>query len=89
MALKEIQRKLIEEDQNWPKDSSVEIHRKTVSSRAPSSDMKCPMQIILFLGQDNHFISLIKVVLITVITHFLKLMLLFVGRVTWGKKILS
>ena len=28
--------------------------RKTVSSRAPSSGLKCPMQIIYFVGVDNH-----------------------------------
>ncbi len=29
--------------------------RRTVSSRSPSSDLKCPMQIIIFLGQDDRF----------------------------------
>jgi hypothetical protein len=53
MASKKTQRKLMKDNQNQPKDSSVEIFRKTVSSRAPSSDLKCPMQIIIFLGQDD------------------------------------
>ncbi len=29
--------------------------RKTVSHRAPSIELKCPMQIVMFLGNDNLF----------------------------------
>jgi hypothetical protein len=54
MASKETQRKLIKANQNQPKESSLEIGRKPVSTRAPSFDMKCPMQIIIFLGQYDH-----------------------------------
>ncbi len=55
MASKETQRKLIKDNQNQPKDFSEQVQRKTVSSRAPTSETKCPMQIIIFLGQDDHF----------------------------------
>ncbi len=88
MASKETQRKLIKDNQSWPKDLSVEVQRKTVSSRAPTFEKKCPMQIIIFLGQDDCFFSPLKVVFNIVITHFSKLMLFFAGRVTWSKPIL-
>jgi hypothetical protein len=55
MASKETQTKLIKENQNCPKDLCVEVRRKTVSSRAPTFEKKCPMQIIIFLGQDDQF----------------------------------
>ena len=53
MASKETQRKVIKENLNRPKDLYVEVQRKTVSSRAPTFEKKCPMQIIIFLGQDD------------------------------------
>jgi hypothetical protein len=31
-----------------------EKFRKTVSYRAPSSELKCPMQIIIFVGIDKN-----------------------------------
>jgi hypothetical protein len=55
MASKETQRKLIKANQNRPKDLSEQVQKKTVSSRAPTFETKCPMQIIIFLGQDDHF----------------------------------
>jgi hypothetical protein len=55
MASKETQRKFIKDNQNQPKGLSVEVQRKTVSSRAPTFETKCPMQIIIFLGQDDRF----------------------------------
>jgi hypothetical protein len=55
MASKETQRKLIKANQNRPKDLSEQVQRKTVSSRSPTFETKCPMQIIIFLGQDDHF----------------------------------
>ena len=55
MSSKETQRKLIKENQNLPKDLCVEVQMKTVSSRAPTFEKKCPMQIIIFLGQDDQF----------------------------------
>ncbi len=88
MASKETPRKLIKANQNRPKDLSVQVQRKTVSSRAPTFETKCPMQIIIFLGQDDRFISPLKVVLNIILTHFSKLMLFFAGRVTWSKAIL-
>ncbi len=88
MASKETQRKLIKANQNRPKDLSVQVRRKTVSSRAPTFETKCPMQIIIFLGQDDRFYLSTKSCLDIVITHFSKLMLFFVGRVTWSKVIL-
>jgi hypothetical protein len=55
MSSNETQRKLIKENQNLPKDLCVEVQMKTVSSRAPTFEKKCPMQIIIFLGQDDQF----------------------------------
>ncbi len=55
MASKETQRKLIKTNQNRPKDLSEQVQRKTVYSRAPTFETKCPMQIIIFLGQDDRF----------------------------------
>ncbi len=55
MVSKETQRKLIKDNQNQPKDLCVEVRRKTVSSRASTFETKCPMQIIIFLGQDDQF----------------------------------
>jgi hypothetical protein len=49
----ETQRKLIKENQNLPKDLCVEVQRKKVSSRAPTFEKNFPMQIIIFLGQDD------------------------------------
>ncbi len=55
MVSKETQRKLIKENQNRPKDLCVKVQRKTMSSRAPTFETKFPMQIIIFLGQDDQF----------------------------------
>jgi hypothetical protein len=55
MASKETQRKLTKANQNQPKDLSEQVQMKTVSSRAPTFETKCPMQIIIFLGQDECF----------------------------------
>ena len=55
MASKDTQRKLIKENKNRPKNPNVLDVRRTVSSRSPSSDLKCPMQIIIFLVQDDCF----------------------------------
>jgi hypothetical protein len=55
MASKEIQRRLAKENKNQPRDPNILDARRTVSSRTPSSDLKCPMQIIIFLGQDDCF----------------------------------
>ncbi len=55
MASKETQQNSIKANQNWPKDLGEQVQRKTVSSRAPTFETKCPMQIIIFLGQDDHF----------------------------------
>ncbi len=55
MASKDTQRRLVKENKNRPRDPNVLDVRRTVSSRSPSSDLKCPMQIIIFLGQDDRF----------------------------------
>ncbi len=55
MASKETQRKLIKDNKNWPKDLCVDVQKKSVSSRAQTFETKCPMQIIIFLGQDDWF----------------------------------
>ena len=55
MASKDTQRKLISDNKQRPRDPNVVDTRRTVSSRSPSTDRKCPMQIIIFLGQDDHF----------------------------------
>ncbi len=55
MALKDTQRRLVKENKNRPRDPNILAVRRTVSSRSPLSDLKCPMQIIIFLGQDDCF----------------------------------
>ena len=56
MSSKETQRKLINQNSSECKAQPPRfVPRKTVSSRAPSSDKKCPMKIIIFLGQDDCF----------------------------------
>ena len=55
MASKEIQRRLVKENKNRPRDPNIPDVRRTVSSRSPSSDLKCPMQLVIFLGQDDRF----------------------------------
>ncbi len=57
MASKEVQRELIS---NAPKDVNLNqmklpVLRKSISFCALSNDTKCPMQIIIFLGQDHNF----------------------------------
>ena len=54
MTLKDAQRRLIKNNNNRPRDPNVLDVRRT-STRPPSSDLKCPMQIIIFLGQDDCF----------------------------------
>ena len=55
MATKDTQRRLIKVNKNQLKHPKVLDVRRTVSTRSPSSDLKCTMQIIIFLGQDNRF----------------------------------
>ena len=55
MATKDTQRRLIKVNTNQLKHPKVLDIRRTVSTRSPSSDLKCPMQIIIFLGQDDRF----------------------------------
>ncbi len=55
MTSKDIKRRLIKENKNRLKDPNILDVRRTVSTRSPSSDLKCPMQIIFFLGQDDCF----------------------------------
>jgi hypothetical protein len=55
VASKETQRKMIKANQNRPKDLSEQVQKKTVSSTAPTFETKCPIQIIIFLGQDDCF----------------------------------
>jgi len=55
MASKDTQRRLISDNKKRPRDPNVVDVRRTVSSRSPSADLKCPMQIIIFLGQDDRF----------------------------------
>jgi hypothetical protein len=57
MSSKETQRKLINQNSSERKAQPPRfVPRKTVSSSwAPSSDKKCPMRIIIFLGQDDRF----------------------------------
>jgi hypothetical protein len=49
MATKDTERKMIKDNKNRPRDPNVLDGRRTVSTRSPSSDQKCPMQIIIFL----------------------------------------
>ncbi len=55
MTSKDTKRKLIKENKNWLKKPNILDVRRTVSTRSPSADLKCPMQIIIFLGQDDRF----------------------------------
>ena len=55
MTSKDTKRRLIKENKNRLKDPNILDVRRTVSTRSPSSDLKCPMQIVIFLGQDDHF----------------------------------
>jgi hypothetical protein len=55
MASKDTQRMLISDNKQRPRDPNVRDVRRTVSSRSPSTNLKCPMQIIIFLGQDDRF----------------------------------
>ena len=55
MASKKTKKKLVNENRKRTRDANVPEVRRTVSSRAPSQDMKCPMQILIFLGQDYRF----------------------------------
>ena len=55
MATKDTQRRLIKVNKNQLKHPKVLDVRRTVSTRSPSSDLKCPMLIIIFLGQDDRF----------------------------------
>ena len=54
-TLKDTQRRLIKDNKQGPRVPNVLDVRRTVSTRSPSSDLKCPMQIIIFLGQDDRF----------------------------------
>ena len=55
MASKDTQRRLISDNKQRTRDPNVLDLRRTVSSRSPSTNLKCPMQIIIFLGQDDRF----------------------------------
>ena len=55
MASKDSQRRLIKDNKQRPRDPNVQDVRRTVSTRSSSSNLKCPMQIIIFLGQDDRF----------------------------------
>ena len=55
MASNDTQRRLIKDNKKRPRDPNVLVIRRTVSARSPSSDLKCPMQIIIFLGQDDRY----------------------------------
>ena len=55
MTSKDTKRKLIEENKNRLKDPNILDVRRTISTRSPLSDLICPMQIIIFLGQNDHF----------------------------------
>jgi hypothetical protein len=55
MATKDTQRRLIKVNANQLKHPKVLDIRRTVSTRSPSSDLKCPMQVVIFLGQDDRF----------------------------------
>ena len=55
MASKDTQRRLIKDNKQGPRVPNVLDVRRTVSTRSPSSDLKCLMQIIIFLGQDDCF----------------------------------
>ena len=56
MSSKEKLRKMIHQNSSEHKaQPPLFTPRKTVSSRATSSDKKCPMKIIIFLGQDDLF----------------------------------
>ena len=55
MASKDTQRRLIKDNKQRHRDPNVLDVRRTVSSRSPSTNLKCPKQIIIFLGQDDRF----------------------------------
>ena len=55
MASKDTQRRLISDNKQRIRDPNVLALRRTLSSRSPSTNLKCPMQIIIFLGQDDRF----------------------------------
>ena len=55
MASKDTQRRLIKDNKQGPRVPNILDVRRTVSTRSPSSDLKCPMQIIIFLSQDDCF----------------------------------
>ena len=55
MASKNTKRKLINEKKKQLKDPNIIDVRRTVSTRSPSSDLRCPMHITIFLGHDDRF----------------------------------
>ncbi len=55
MTSTDTKRKLIKKKKNRLKDPNIIDVRRTVSTSSPSSDLKCPMQMIIFLGQDDCF----------------------------------
>ena len=55
MATKDTQRRMIKDNKNCLRDPIFFDIRRTVSTRSSSSDQKCPMQIIIFLHQDDRF----------------------------------
>ena len=87
MTSKDTQRRLIKENNNRPRDPKVLDVRRTVSTRSPFSDLKCPMQIIIFLGPDDRFYLSPTSCLNIIITLLSKLMLYCVDKMTWSKLI--
>ena len=55
MTSKDTKQRLIKENKNRPQDPDILDVRRTVSTRSPSSDLKYPMQFIIFLSQDDRF----------------------------------
>ena len=55
MASKKTKQSLVNHNKKRSRDLNAPEVRRTVSSRAPSHDKKCPMQLIIFLGRDDRF----------------------------------
>ncbi len=87
MTSKDTKRKLIKENKNCLKDTNILHVRRTVSTRSPSSDLKCPMQIISFLGQDDRFYLSTKSSLNHPHHPALKAGAILRGQMAWSKLI--
>ena len=55
MASKATRKMLVNANKQRHRDANVIDVRRTFSTRSPSADLKCPMQMIIFLGQDDRF----------------------------------